>query len=272
MKKAKLSRVNTSNLSGSLLKGFAILEILSSHEEPMGVTDIARDMDTPKSGVHRLLQVMREAGWVRQTEHGLYECSLKLWELGQRLSSRIDLLHLAGPAMRQLAAQTDETVHLSILDKTEVLYLEKLESPHPVRAFTRVGGRAPAYCVATGKALLAYADEQVVLESTQDMQMYTAISLESRDELYRELELVRRQGYAINLGQWRGGVRGLAAPIMDMHGNAVAAIGIAGPADRLSKTTLRDIAPLVIAAAQSVSHELGYHGTSEPLPRDRGNQ
>ncbi len=272
MKKTESPRENTSSLSGSLLKGFAILEILSNHESPMGVTDIAREMGTTKSGVHRLLQVMREAGWIRQNDYGHYECSLKIWELGQRLAGRIDLLRLAGPAMRQLARQTEETVHLSILDKTEVLYLEKLESPHPVRAFTRVGGRAPAYCVATGKALLAYADEETVLECAQNIETFTDFSISSLEELRRELEEVRQRGYAINLGQWRGGVRGLAAPIRDLHGNAVAAIGVAGPADRLSKTTLRDIAPLVMAAAREVSRELGHRDPSGAAPDGRDNR
>lgn len=271
MKKVAFPRVSTSNLSGSLLKGFAILEILSNHAEPMGVTDIAKEMDTTKSGVHRLLQVMREAGWIKQNNHGHYECSLKIWELGQRLAGRIDLLRLAAPAMRELARKTEETVHLSILDGTDVLYLEKLESPHPIRAFTRVGGRAPAYCVATGKALLAYATEQTVMQCAQNIETFTNASISSLEELLNELKEVRQKGYAINLGQWRGGVRGLAAPILDLHGTAVAAIGVAGPADRLSKTILRDIAPLVMAAAKNVSRELGHRDPSGGAPDDRGN-
>lgn len=82
-------------LSGSLLKGLALLELLAESEVPLGITETANRLAMPKSGVHRLLQVMRRAGWTRQTAHGEYECSLKLWELGQRLADRIDLRRMA---------------------------------------------------------------------------------------------------------------------------------------------------------------------------------
>src|SRR5437868_7533206 len=96
--------------SGSLPKGLAMLELLSSGNAPMGVTALARQMDMPKSGVHRLLQVMRTLGWVRQTAAGEYACTLKIWELGQRVANRVDLRSAAAAAMRELAAQTRETI------------------------------------------------------------------------------------------------------------------------------------------------------------------
>ncbi|MGD9944933.1 MAG: IclR family transcriptional regulator [Burkholderiaceae bacterium] len=256
-------------LSGSLLKGFVLLELLADSEAALGVSEIARRLSMPKSGVHRLLQVMRGAGWVRQTAHGEYECSLKLWELGQRLADRIDLRRLAAPTMHELAARTKETVHLSILDGAEVLYLDKLDSPQPIRAFTRIGGRAPAYCVATGRALLAYADEAVIDSAAAAMESFTPLTITTRAQLDKELERVRQKGYAINRGEWRGGVRGLAAAVFDGRGLAVAAIGIAGPGERLTDAVMRTTAPLVVAAAESVSRELGFAGSPVPQAANR---
>ena len=250
-------------LSGSLLKGFAILELLANEDRPLGVSEIARHMGTAKSGVHHVLQVMREAGWIRQTEHGHYECSLKLWELGQRLTDRIDLLRLAAPAMRQLAAETQETVHLSILDNGDVLYLEKFESTQPIRASTRIGGRSPAYCVATGKTLLAYASDDVVTSAIRNMEKFTALTATSRDDLERDFSEIRRTGYSINLGEWLSGVRGVASAVLDRHGRAVAAIGIAGPADRLTESVLHDFAPLVLAASKNIAHAIGHAGAED---------
>jgi len=250
-------------LSGSLLQGFAILELLAHEGGPLGVTEIARRLGMPKSGIHRVLQLMRGAGWVKHTEHGQYDCSLKLWELGQRVADRMDLRKMAAALMRDLAQRTQETVHLSILDNGEVLYLEKLDSPQPVRAFTRVGGRAPAYCVATGRAMLAYADEATLAAATRDMEVFTALTVKSRQALDKELERVRRKGYAVNRGEWRGGVRGLAAPVFDGRGWVVAAIGIAGPGERLSDAAIQAMAPVVVSAAESLSRELGF---AAPMP------
>ncbi|OWT56846.1 IclR family transcriptional regulator [Candidimonas nitroreducens] len=254
-----LLEANTGNeLSGSLLKGFAILELLAHRDEPLGVTEIARHLGIPKSGIHRVLQVMCGAGWLKQTEHGLYDCSLKLWELGQRIADRIDLRRIAAALMRDLAQRTQETVHLSVLDNNEVLYLDKLDSSQAIRAYTRVGGRAPAYCVATGRAMLAYADAATVAAATHHMETFTALTVKSRRALDKELARVRHQGYAINRGEWRGGVRGLAAPVFDSRGDVVAAIGIAGPGERLTDTTMQSMAPMVVGAARSLSGELGY--------------
>ena len=245
-------------LTGSLPKGLALLDILSSDDAPMGVTVLARHMDMPKSGVHRLLQVLRSLGWVRQTPTGEYECTLKLWELGQRVANRLDLRRAAAPAMRGLAARTRETILLSILDGTDVLYVEVLDSPQPVRAYTRPGDRAPAFCMATGKALLAYAPAAVVAAAAERFEVFTSLTITTREQLDKELERVRRKGYAVNRGEWSGGVRGVAAPIFDSRDQVVAAISVGGPGERMTEAAVRNIAPLVMEAAASVSGELGH--------------
>lgn len=249
---------STAARSGSLPKGLALLELLASSEGHMGVTLLARRMDMPKSGVHRLLQVMRSLGWVRQTQTGEYECTLKLWELGQRTIRRVDLRHAAEPVMRALSGQTRETILLSILDGTDVLYLDVLDSPQPVRAYTRPGDRAPAFCMGTGKAMLAYAPAEVLDAVVKNFQVFTSLTITTREELGKELERVRRKGYAVNRGEWSGGVRGVAAPIFDAGGRVIAAISVGGPGERMGEAAVRRIAPLVMAAAASVSRELGH--------------
>lgn len=243
---------------GSLPKGLAILELLSSDSAPMGVTALARHMAMPKSGVHRLLQVLRELGWVRQVPDGEYECTLKLWELGQRVANRVDLRAVSAAAMQELAAQTRETIMLSILDGTDVLYMDVIDSPQAVRAHTRPGDRAPAFCMATGKAMLAHAPASVIDAVVKQFEVFTPLTITSRQQLEQELDVVRRKGYALNQGEWTGGVRGVAAPIFDSRGQAVAAISIGAPADRLSASVIRGMAPLVINAASRISGELGH--------------
>lgn len=248
----------SNTLSGSLPKGLAILELLSGDDAPMGVTALARHMDMPKSGVHRLLQVMRALGWVRQAPGGEYECTLKLWELGQRVANRVDLRSAAAAAMRELAAQTRETILLSILDGTDVLYMDVIDSPQPVRAHTKPGDRAPAFCMATGKAMLAHAPASAIDAVVGRLEEFTPLTVTTREQLEKELERIRQKGFALNRGEWVGGVRGIAAPIFDSQGQAVAAISIGAPSERMPETIMRSTAPLVMEAARNISRELGY--------------
>lgn len=243
----------------TLLKGLDVLEAIATRAEPCGVTELAQELGLVKSNVHRVLQTLAHRGYVRKDERsGRYACTLKIWELGATVVDRLDVRPAARPAVEALAARTSETVHLSVLDGNEVIYIDKVDSPHPVRAYSRIGGRAPAYCVATGKALLAHAPEALVSEIS--LKKYTARTITDPEALRKELRRVREAGYAINRGEWRGSVGGLAAPILDPQRGAVAAIGISGPVDRLSANRLRELAPLVVKAARETSRALGLHG------------
>jgi DNA-binding IclR family transcriptional regulator len=243
----------------TLLKGLTVLEALAASREPRGVTDLANELGMLKSNVHRLLQTLAHRGYVRKdAASGRYECTLKVWELGALLAERLDVRRAARPHVAALAERTSETVHLSVLDGADVLYVDKAESPQPVRAYSRVGGRAPAYCVATGKALLAHAPDEIVTELSAALVRHTPRTITDPDVLRKELRRVREVGYAVNRGEWRETVGGLAAPIFDVNRAAIAAIGLSGPTDRLNTNRMREWAPLVMAAASAISRELGF--------------
>ena len=242
---------------GTVVKGLQVLEALAASPEPRGVTDLANELGFLKSSVHRLLRTLATRGYVRQTTSGRYTCTLKLLEMGSRLAEGIDVIAVARPQLVELARLTDETIHLSVLDESEVIYVDKIESPQPVRAYSRVGGRAPAYCVATGKALLAYAENKVLDALESRMQAHTPRTICDRQTLDRDLRRVRETGHAINRGEWRETVGGVASPIFDSTGRATAAIGISGPLERLTITRMREFTPQVVATARAISLALG---------------
>lgn len=245
-------------MDSTLVKGLALLQALANHGNGRGVTDLAAEVGFGKSRVHGLLQTLIERGFVLKEESsGHYRCTLKIWELGSRVLERLDIRPAARPMVEALAARTGETVHLSILDGAEILHIDKIDSAQPVRAYSRIGGRAPAFCVATGKAQLAYAPESILREVAKGMKRYTSRTITNFEDFRKELQRVRETGYAINRGEWREGVVGLAAPILDMRNGALAAIGISGPVERLSLTHLRGFAPLVVKSARSVARTLG---------------
>lgn len=246
-------------MDSTLLKGLRVLEHLAHSEAPKGVTELSRELAMTKSNVHRTLQTLVAAGYARMTPASAYECTLKLFEIASLVLARVDVRQVAEPFMRRLADETLETIHLSLLDKTDVLYLHKIESPHPVRAYSTIGGRAPAHCVASGKALLAYQEAEALKAFADPLPTFTPRSIGTLAELRKELEQVRIQGFALNRGEWRDTVCGLAAIVHDGVGRPMAAIGISGPAERLQPAALRKYSDVVMDAARQLSRALGYN-------------
>jgi len=246
----------------TFLKGLALLEALARSEQPRGVTELAGQLALTKSNVHRLLQALIECGYARQeSDRGQYACTLKLWELGLPISERVSVKAVASPYMQALARDTGETVHLSVLDGADVVYVDKIDSPQPVRAYTRIGGRAPAYAVATGKALLAWLPAAEFDALDLRIRAHTARTVADIGALRGSLPRIRADGYAINRGEWRESVCGAACPIFEGQSGAVAAIGISGPAERLPPRVLRSYAVLLRQAAEAISRALGYRGS-----------
>ena len=253
-------------MNNTFVKGLAVLEVLALADRPRGVTGIADELGLAKSQVHRLLQTLIERGYVRQDpDSGRYACTLKLWEYGALVADRVDVRHVATAHLKALADRTSETVHMSVLEGTEALYIEKIDSPKPVRAYSRIGGRAPAYCVATGKALLAYAPQSVLTLFEGKLERHTPRTIVTFEELKRELARVREQGYALNRGEWRETVCGVGVPIFGADKKALAAVGISGPLERLTPGVLRDFAPLVMDTGRAISRELGFSGQPAPV-------
>lgn len=249
----------------TLVRGFRILELVAAADRPMGVTEIATALGLGKSAAHRPLATLTQLGYLtHDPDTGRYALSLKLWEVGSQALDRLDLKRLAAAPMAELAHATGETVHLSVLDGREVVHIDKIECQHPIRAYSRVGGRVPAHCVATGKAMLAFQSELVIDGVARRLRRVTPQTVTDRDELLAQLDRIRRTGIAISSGGWQEGVDGIAAPIRDAQGTVVAAVGISGPANRLRESERSRYAPLVRAAADAVSRAFGYRGDAAP--------
>ena len=242
----------------TVLKALDVIEALARSERARGITDLAEQLQLTKSNVHRLLQTLASRGYLRRHDDGRYELSLRLWELGSLVLGKLNLKHVAYAHLETLADLTRETVHLSVLDQRDVIYIDKIDSPEPVRAYSSLGGRAPAYCVATGKALLAFASDDLIRSVGASLIPYTSRTLRTEAGLRQALAQIRHDGYATNAGEWRESVCGLAAPIRDASGVVIAAVGISGPADRLKPKRLKSLAPAVVATAGSISNDLGH--------------
>jgi IclR family KDG regulon transcriptional repressor len=241
----------------TVVKSLGMLERLIALGRPTGVTELALATRLQKSNVHRILSTLRHLGYVRSNADSSYEPTLRLWELGQRIHARMDLPAAARPHLERLVQQTDETSHLAVFEGQEVVYVETVETANPVRAHTPLGGRAPAYCTASGKALLCGQPASVVEAVARRSVRHTASTLTTPRELMQAMKQIRERGYATNVGEFRPNVAGVAAPVIDSRGEVVAAVGIAGPLDRLRPARIRQLAPAVMGVARDISAALG---------------
>jgi DNA-binding IclR family transcriptional regulator len=185
---------------------------------------------------------------------------LRLFELAYAQINSLSLLTQASPFVTALARQTNETVHLAILDDYEVVYISKEETVHPIRMHSSIGKRAPAHCTGLGKVMLAYLPNEKLEEAAQrrGLARYTERTISSYLELKEHLSTIRRLGYAIDNAEHEENILCVAAPIRDHLGEVVAAISLSIPAVRCDLPQIQSFAPLVCHYADQISYRLGY--------------
>jgi DNA-binding IclR family transcriptional regulator len=244
----------------SLNSSLDVLEALAAAGGEVGVSELSRRLGRSKATLHAILSNLCARGYVsRDTVSARYRLGLRTWELGMVAVNRLDLPRLAKPHLSALTARTAESSHLSVYDAGEVLYLEKVASPSPVQALTRVGGRAPVHCVSTGKVLLAHQPaEEIERLCRAGLTKFTPLTLTTTAELSQELAKIREVGYAVNRGEWREEVMCVAAPIHDHAGEVIAAVGLSVPAYRFTADRVPSLAGDVRATARQIGSQLGH--------------
>jgi IclR family KDG regulon transcriptional repressor len=246
----------------TVVKGLKVLEALAVSQGPRTLTDLAGQCGMSKSNAHRLLHTLEECGYVRRSSDGRrYEASLRLWELGIRVSAKLDLRAVASSHLRALAARTQETAHLSVFDGVEALYIDKADGTHAVRTYVNIGDRAPAYCSTSGKSMLAYQSDETVRKVGANLKRFTENTVSLLSQLRAHLELIRKQGYSVTSGEWRPGVLGIATAIKSPSGQVVGAIGVAGPEERMRQADLERTIAAVIEAGSRIENDLGFGPT-----------
>jgi DNA-binding IclR family transcriptional regulator len=173
--------------------------------------------------------------------------------------------------LEHLAKQTGETAHLAVLDKGEVLHLDKVESEHALRMTVAVGSSAPATTSALGKALLAYVpdDQLAAVISSRGLPAGRGNSITTVANLREELQSIRSRGYAVDNEEQSEGLRCFAAAVRGFSGDALASLSVAGPSIRLTDDRIPFVVKLVVQAAGALSEELGAGPGRTVLPKGR---
>jgi len=249
-------------------KALNLLEALVKSGQPRRLTELARQLELTKPNVYRLLSTLSALGYVKKDPAtSLYSPTLKLWEMGSLLVRDVDLVSVAQPRLRRLCADTHESVQLAVFDAGFVVYVDKADSPQPLKAITTIGSRVPATVTSTGKAMLAWMPRESLEAACQHLKRYTPNTLIRRKDIEHDLEETRGRGYAINKGEFRSGVAGIGVPIRDRTGGVVAALGVWGAEKSILGARREELAHLLIVAARDVSRDLGFVETPVPLAR-----
>ncbi len=249
----------TSTLQG-VSNALSVLEVLAARGPELGVADVGRYLGIPRSTAYRLLSVLVSRGYVEQ--HPItkkYRLGLKIFELAGEVSRNLGLREIAFPLLERLAQETDETVHLAILDRGESVVIEKVDSSREVYLRSHVGARRPLYCTAIGKALLAFQSPEWIDDLiARGLRRFTGSTVVDPQALRLQLEEVRKKGFSVNWGEYREEGAGVAAPVRDRTGRVVASIGIAAPINRMNPERAEELGARVVRCADSISKRLGW--------------
>lgn len=249
----------------ALVKGIAILDAIA--DEPAGLTlaDITRVADVTKATAHRLLAALVDGGLVRHLDGGRYGLGNRCLALSDAFLTAIDLRSEALAAMRELVARTGETCHLGVLSGEHIVYIEKLDSPHPIRMYSRVGAANPAATTSLGKAILAFSPPEVLdLVYGRPIERRTANTVTDVAEARRRLGDVRRLGYSVDDVENEEGIRCVASPILDHDGLPAGGLSVSGPDQRVTAERVGELGEAVRDAAERVSRSIGYRGPFPP--------
>lgn len=243
-----------------------VMESLRDADSERGVTELAKQFGVSKATVYRTLATLERRRYVSQNPaSGRYRLGPTLRRFSQVTLDQVDLPAEAMPYMEGLRDRTGEAVHLAVLDADCALYVSKAEGLRPVQVVSSIGERCPAHCVSTGKVLLAYADESYVDGLIfRGLTRYNERTNASSGPLKEELKKIRKIGYAINRGEWREEVSGVAAPITTGDGQVIAAMGVCVPSVRLDEEALASFTPFVVEAAKSLSMQFGSNAEDYP--------
>lgn len=239
------------------------MKMFSDDEYEIGISELAKRLGLAKSTVHRLATTLFEAGVLDQNpENGKYKLGLVVFELGSLVRRHMDFSSEAKPYLMALREKTNESVHLAIAEESSILYINNLESRQAIRMASRIGVRRPLHCTAEGKVLLAFkSPEEIKRRLTAKLEVCTSHTIIDPSALSEELDAIREQGYALDDQESEEGLRAIAAPIRNHSGNTVAAVSVAGPAQRLTDEKVPILAADVMEAANTISARLGFSGS-----------
>jgi DNA-binding IclR family transcriptional regulator len=239
----------------SVERAFAVLRQVAN--EPGGISDVARAVDLPVTTVARLLATLEALDAVARTGDSVtYGIGEGIRALAEAIDLSTTLVARARPVLTELVAQTGETSGVSVIDRDEVVYLDHVETAHEVTLRDWTGARLPLHVVSSGLVLLAAQPAPAIAAyCTRPLERYTDRTVTQPARLARRLANIRRDGFVWTIGEFDASITSVAAPVVDRHGETVAAVHCHGPSYRFPGDADRDA---ITAHVVDAAHRVGY--------------
>ncbi|MEH6945060.1 IclR family transcriptional regulator [Bacillus sp. JJ722] len=251
-------------MNQSVVKALSLLDYFSREKKEWTLAELAEKSSLTKPTAYRLLSSLEECGFLTKVKNNnqdvRYRLGLKLLDLGSLVAEQFELRELALPLMRELCADINEVVHLVVLDKDEAVYIEKVETNHAIRLYTRIGKRSELYIGSGPKLLLAYLSEIERQELIEKMtfKKLTEQTIDNEEVLQEEILKIRELGYALSRGEQDRETVGISYPIYNHKKEVVAALNVSGPELRIDDQFLEVLKDKTKRMAKRISMELGY--------------
>ena len=245
----------------SIDKAVTILNCYSPDRQVLGVGEISQMTGYTKSTTSRILATLVKRGCVEKAEgFGKYRLGYRIYLWGNIVRKQISLAAIARPVMEKLRDACGEEVILYVIEGDRRVSLEIAESIHRIANIDRVGRHYPLHAGAAGKILFAYFPKEKRSEfyTRGPLEKFTKKTITDVELLDKELEIIRKLGYAVSRGEREPDAFSVNAPVMDASRQVVAGLSVSGPVFRLNDEKLKIYIQLVIAAAKEISEKLGY--------------
>ncbi len=251
-------------MNQSVLKALKLLDLFTEETYELSLKEISLRSNLPKPTAYRLLSALEEAGFLnkaKENEHdSRYRLGLKLLELGQLVSDKLEVRKIALPYMQQLGKEINEVVHLVVINQGEATYIEKVDSTRALRLYTRVGKSAPLYAGSGPKLLLAYLPEKKQEEVIQlaKSAVYPNGKPIQTDQLKEDLHKIKEEGFSWSAGEQDEDTTGISYPIFDFRNEVVAALAVSGLSSHFTGEHLELIKQKTNQTAGEISDKLGF--------------
>ncbi len=252
----KQNTPSTRKRSG-LNSGLDILEAIAARSKPLSLTAIAKDIGMSKSSVHTLLSTLLERGYVLRLEDQRYTIGIRAWQIGC-VATPIEMSRIAGPYMTDLVGKVYDGAALAVLDGTETVCIQLVESTQAVRVHDDIGNRCHAWCVSNGISMLAtMPDEDVLRMLPNPLPCPTEDSFKTQEAVLAKLHEVRALGYTVMRRAWRPDTTGISIPVRGPDNQMVAALCVSMPAFRATEERLDEILVHLRQAVFEIEHQFG---------------
>jgi DNA-binding IclR family transcriptional regulator len=245
---------------GAVDRALSILALFSAQTPELGITEIAKCTGLRKSTVAGLVYTLERNGYlIQNTENRKYRLGFRLAERAAVVLGQIEISQIARPHLEKLRALNDQSVNLGVLDGTEIVCVDHINSTQTVATYSRIGKRLPVHATAMGKAILSElsAEAFASLISRLTIYRYTTRTISDVQTLLSDLDLTRRRGFALDDQESALGLRAVSAPIFDWTGRVIAAVSIAAPIRRFPPELMAQYGDNVHTTAMQISRDMG---------------